>query len=350
MKCYFNFTILLLFFSTRIFADIYGEDGNNYLNFDKGKSGYIKMIGLDSDNPKDKTVFSEYPELYDSRINVAIFDSGFYSNHEELSKLKSSSTKGEHGTLVAGIIMAKSGNDKGFRGIVNPKNIYGFSINDITSRWGKYPYQRLKNYIKHSCRYFQVINISQTLSPKGYSETKRKFNIFRHISIMKEYRKVFSKCSKTLFVLAAGNNKVDAKKNNGAIHYTWDYRRNREKYSPLSNVIVVSGHNGGDSRGRYKSTWDYGKSVDIYTYDRLTGPRSVVRGRSKYFTSSVSGSSSTAPQVTGVAAIISDISGYKYRPDKVKRALTNSGQKTYRFSGYRRPLLNAYTIIHDIKG
>lgn len=345
MKNIFCFFVLVLLYATRVFADVNGSEGNGYLDFSTGKSAYFKLLGLDSDISSDKTVYSEFPELYDPSVVIAIFDGGFYEEHEELNALLKVSYRDKtHGTLTSSIIMAEAGNDKGFRGIVNPSGqVYGIGFNEIS---GHTSFHRAA-YIKKFCKYFDVVNFSVTFSVKSYRYTKDDFIFKDHLKEMKYFRSAFEapECSKTLFVLSAGNSDVDAQKENGGIHYVWE--SSKAVYRPLSNVIVVSSHRGKNSSGEYTATQDYGRSVDIYTEEKLTGPRSYISG---YSTRTMYGTSYSAPIISGVASMIAGIPFYKDKPSTIKQALLNSGQKKQAFKGssLKRPILNAYTIIDDI--
>jgi len=264
----------------------------------------MQDIGVDSSNTSANTVHGDFYYYYVSTARIAVIDGGFYFNHEELSNLKKGTGKRNyHGTLVSGIIMAES-NNVGYRGIVKPKSAYGLYYQHYGST-----VKQKASFIKAMCPSFDVVNLSVNLSNTAYKDKGANFDLELHLDAMDAYREVFEACSKTLFVLSAGNSDVDAQKENGGIHYTYNSSKNEASYDPLDNVIVVGAHQGG-----LAPTQDYGESVDIYAPENVGGP---YKSGSTY-TQNKLGTSFSAPQVTATAGLAFKSISLRGKPAKVK--------------------------------
>lgn len=288
--------IFIVLTTFQIHADTIGEEGEYYNNFYKGRNLYLQETGVDS-NISNHTVHSEYYYFYKSLYSrIGVFDAGFYFDHEDLKNvLKKGTNKIHyHGTLVSGIIAAEGGNEKGYRGIVEPKYIYGLNYLDKGSSKNS-----IKSYIKSLCSSFDIFNISLDLSDTSYTQRGNLYNEKQHVQAMEFWRDTFSssECKNTIFVLSAGNSDVDAIKDVGGIHYIYDTVKNKSIYSPHDNIIIVGSHQS-DTISQ-----NYGESIDIYAPEKLGGPYKVENGKSTY-TRYQTGTSFAAPQVTGAIALM----------------------------------------------
>jgi hypothetical protein len=331
---------LLLTQSNLSFAE--SNEGSNEYNFNDGNNKYMHTIGFDS-KTSNYTVLSKYPYYHNNTtVMVGIFDSGYFFNHEDLKNRLTSGTSREdmHGTLVAGIIGAEKDNNLGYTGIIKPKKMYGMSYYHKSSAGDR------RLYIKSLCSFFDVINISQTLSKTSYRVTKSKYDDESHLSIMNKWRDIFvsPECMNTLFVISGGNSKVDSRKENGGLQYL--KTEEGYKHIPASNIIITGAIQGNEI------TQNYGESIDIYAPEKIGGPSEVIAGISLY-TDSETGSSITAPQVTGVAAMIQR--EIKRNPGRLKEYLTTkpnltmiSKVKGSSTATTSRPILNAFKIVEKV--
>ncbi len=340
---YFSIIIIVLF--TNYSYSKSNEDTKKY-TFEAGKNEYMKIIGFDSDDSSDLTLLNQYAYFHNNpSVSIGVFDSGFYYKFDDLQNQISKGTNsiGDHGTLVSGIIAAEKDNDIGYTGIVNPKQIYGLNFKDKTI--GK---ERTK-YIKDLCPHFDVINISLTLSSLAYRYKKEDYNEELHLKVMDKWRRVFfsKECSDTTFVLSAGNSDVDAKKENGGIHYVKVYSSGEFEYRPLDNVVVVGAIQGDEI------TQNYGESVDIYAPENVGGPKKVTSSGTSIYSIENYGTSFSAPQVTGTIALIhreirknpkrlKEFLLYKANLNNISKVRGKNNPTT------SRPILNIYEIVKEV--
>jgi hypothetical protein len=318
------------------------NEGSNEYTFNHGNNEYMHTIGFDS-KTSNYTVLNKYPYYHhNTTVMVGIFDSGYYFNHEDLTNTLTSGTSREdmHGTLVAGIIGAEKDNNLGYTGIIKPKKMYGMSYYHKPSSNDK------RSYVKSLCSYFDVINISQTLSRTAYRVSRSNYNDEIHLISMNKWRDIFlsPECINTTFVISGGNSKVDARKENGGLQYI--KVNNQYIYSSAPNIIITGAIQGNEI------TQNYGESIDIYAPENIGGPSIVSNGISLY-TKSATGSSITAPQVTGAAAMIQR--EIKNNPGRLKEYLTTkvnltmiSKVKGLSTATTSRPVLNIYKIVEKV--
>jgi subtilisin family serine protease len=340
MKIQHILLIIVLFFSLNSIAYNIGEEGEDYRSFNRGYNEYMHLIGADSNVLGNNTLHDEYYYFYKALYSkIGVFDMGFYFNHEDLINVlkKGTNTVNYHGTLVSGIIAAESGNQKGFRGITQPKYIYGLNYLDKGRSWSD-----VSKYIKSLCSAFNIFNISLDVANTSYRQSGNNFNMVKHIKNIQKWRVLISspECNNTMFVFAGGNSNVDAKKDNGAIHY--EYNNSITRYKPLDNVIIVSSYKDGII------SQNYGNSIDIYAPDFLAGPYKFESGNSTY-TKMQSGSSYAAPQVTATVSVVLK-SFISMQPKKIKEyILNNHYQETITdVDGNIKPMLNTYQIINKV--
>lgn len=337
--------IVIIFLFTSYSYSQSNEDTDKY-TFETGKNEYMKIIGFDSDDNSDLTLLSQYAYFHNNpSVSIGVFDSGFYFEFDDLKNQISKGTTsiGNHGTLVSGIIAAEKDNGIGYTGIVNPKHIYGLNLKD------KKNWSDRKDYVIKLCPLFDVINISQNLSQKSYLHTGDNYDEELHLRIMREWRSIFfsKSCSDTTFVLSAGNSDVDAKKENGGVHYVKNYSLGEFEYRPLDNVIVVGSIQGDEI------TQNYGESVDIYAPENVGGPKKVTSSGTSIYSIENNGTSFSAPQVTGTIALIhreirknpkrlKEFLLYKADLNNISKVRGKSNPTT------ARPILNIYEIVKEV--
>lgn len=343
MKIIYIF-LIFIFISFNTNAKFLGNDGEiynqPYIQFKEGFNKYLHDIGADSNSLGNQTLQNEYYYFYKAiYAKIGVFDAGFYFEHEDLKNILSKGTnrKHYHGTLVSGIIAAEAGNNKGYRGIIEPKYIYGLSYLDQGSSWSN-----ISNYIKSLCGSLDIFNISLDVENTSFRQSGENYDEIKHIKNINKWRTLINspECKNSMFIIAAGNSNVDAKKDMGSLHYV--HENNIIKYKPLDNIIIV----GSIKNGIISE--NYGESIDIYAPDLLAGPYKYENGDSSY-TKYQSGTSYTAPQVTAtVAAVLKSF--INMNPKKIKQYILNKAQLNtiQDVNGYNRPILNTYQIIDKV--
>jgi hypothetical protein len=318
------------------------------------------------DDLQMQDVYNNYNSVINTNAKVLVLDNGYQVNHEDAGHTNSSliSQAEQHGTLVAGLIYAKIGNEKGYRGLVAPTvadfKKYADGCKSLTKR-SKGRALCKKNALHEQIQGFDIINLSQHLSEWSYqsyrlqssdpSYSEYQSNWFpTHLEHMKLFRDVMNDNSNKLFILAAGNNSIPALYENGAIHVD-NYRMNQ-----LSNVIVVGAYNG--SSGNEYLKYDYGSGIDLIARTGISGPTYTKNSTGGYsLNNSENGTSFSAPQVTGVAAMMFDVCSKMqgYSISSIKSSMENANfdtlTKTHGSKTYNYKILNAYKAVkkaHDI--
>ncbi|WP_240701932.1 PKD domain-containing protein [Pseudoalteromonas rubra] len=226
-----------------------------------------------------------------SEIIVGITDSGYYSNHEDLSKRFSTlltSGNDDHGTGVAGIIGASTDNSVGISGI-NHVSLMRAAKNNKSSYVSLLREEKVK-----------VVNNSW--GDMGHDSG----STIKGIVHTRKYRKIAEKNENVLHVWAAGNDGANAKTQNGALHLN-----SFGGLSKLDNVIVVAAV-GVDGKLVHYS--NYGNTIDLAAPTELKSSRRVTSdGTSDYYegnsygtegSGGFDGTSAAAPVVTGVASLV----------------------------------------------
>jgi hypothetical protein len=334
------FYLIILFLPLSSFAQFLTNEGPNYNHFNKGYNQYLHDTGIDSNSLGNQTLQNEYYYFYKTLYaKIGVFDAGFYFNHEDIKNTVKRGTNETHyhGTLVAGIISAEASNGKGYRGIIDTKYTYGLFHKEKGSSWSS-----INSYVKSLCGAFNIFNISLDLENTSFRQSGNNYNEIKHIKNIQKWRTLISspECKNTMFVVAAGNSDVDAKKDMGSLHY--EYVNNSIVYNDLDNVIIVGSIKNGEI------SENYGKSVDIYAPDSVAGPYKHENGNSTY-TKYQSGTSFTAPQVT--AAVGAVLKSYIImKPKDIKEYILNKANlsRITDINGYSRPILNTYQIIDKV--
>lgn len=233
-----------------------------------------------------------------SNIRVAIIDSGFYVNHEELTGRFSHTLTNEqsaHGNATAGAIVGSSDNGVGVTGINHTSQA-------VLSRWGFHSYVETLSQNENSQE--QAIKVvNNSWGPMGNSSA----SVNAGMLFSRAYRLVALYNSDVLHVWAAGNNGTNATHQNGALHLN-----DTGNYSPLDNIMVVAAH-GAD--GVLLPYSNFGTTVDIAAPSEYLGVAAVVDGESQYYASDndtygncfsggFNGTSAAAPMVSGAASLI----------------------------------------------
>ncbi|RUO44135.1 peptidase [Aliidiomarina taiwanensis] len=233
-----------------------------------------------------------------SNIRVAIIDSGFYANHEEIAgRFSHVLTNGQsgHGNATAGAIVGASDNGVGVTGMNHTSQA-------VLSRWGIHSYVETLGQ-NDSSEEHAIKVVNNSWGPMGNSSA----SVNAGILFSRAYRLIALYNSDVLHVWAAGNDGTSATYQNGALHLN-----DTGSYSPLDNILVVAAH-GAD--GVLLPYSNYGTTVDIAAPSEYLGVGAVVDGQSQYYVSDndtygncysggFNGTSAAAPVVSGVASLI----------------------------------------------
>ncbi|WP_299875036.1 S8 family serine peptidase [uncultured Cocleimonas sp.] len=283
----------------------------------------------------------------DFYIGIVDGSASFHTQHEDLrgrfkeaTKATSDSVEISHGTGVAGAIGAISNNNKGISGINWTNQLIA----------GKGGYFDLSQLISRDD--ILLSNVSLSLLPRGIptrfdpsdADSVEEMN---RISLAQtsDFRKLATEFSDKLFVFSAGNGigngagnskgvfGVDGLHGNPALHY--HEKDGDVELAKKDNVLFVAAHVN-DNRLPYYS--NYGESIDIAAptaYKSTKNDRNIIESfqdTDEYYTSdeyggntsrAFSGTSASAPLVTGVASLILAVD-QKLTAANVKSILINS--------------------------
>jgi subtilisin family serine protease len=219
-------------------------------------------------------IYTDNPYLYTPSFNTGLIDSGYYENHEDFNNFKSMNTSinDDHGTGVFSLSFGSNLNEElGTLGIVN-----AFTFLSKSSRL-----ETDQEYIEIADA--RIIGSSYTLYlSTSYRTLKHDLSVAEervHVNKFSALRTEIIDHPNNLYVFSAGNEKVDPKWMNGAIHYTVN-SSNEVVLDRLDNVIVV-GAMGYDEILHYYS--DFGESVDVATISGVYAAKEVVDGISTYY-------------------------------------------------------------------
>ena len=277
----------------------------------------------------------EYVFNKQSYVDIGISDGAFNVSHEDLDftrnvtardpNLTNSEWKNQqnHGNRTVGSIAAVTDNAKGIAGINWKANIYGSNSNDISI-------QEIMDIAPN----VKVLNMSWGVLghiPKNFNPYDPEFTLSRFMegqfrngnvrSISEIYRDFAEDNESKLFVFSAGNGVgdgspdnsdvtgygVDSRYGNGNLHYRLGF------LSRVDNILVVGSVL---ENGIMPKTSNYGRSVDIVAPTKYVS--TDFDGYSKY-----TGTSASAPVVSGVASLIYSINP-KFTGKDVKKILIES--------------------------
>jgi hypothetical protein len=160
-----------------------------------------------------------------------------------------------HGNAITSIFSGSRNELNGMRSIVQAKTLF-ISHSSIGDQFD----DLMNNNISEP----KIVNFS-------FHIRLNNMLIGQYLNTLHEYRKLLLQYPNTLFVVAAGNDNIDAKYSSGALHYAYigDYdsatetEKNDEsnyELSKLPNVIIVAANN---HKGVLFEYSNYGESVDI---------------------------------------------------------------------------------------
>lgn len=315
-----------------------------------------------TDNPEGRNWWLEAinaPEAWDyndyySNIAVGIVDDGFDTTHVELKnkikKVSSNNDVSKHGTFVAGIIGAEANNDEGITGIVWNSDIYTYDWKDENWNSTTYIYAGVINLIMKDNA--KVINLSA-----GISEAVPKSGTTKEL--VDEYGKTASKYLLELLeigkdfviVQSAGNGctdttSIDSIYNGFFCSINEDncvYSENISKEDILDRVIVVgAAQNEGDNEYVQAEDSNAGEGVDI------CAPGVDIYSTSTDGYAVGSGTSASAPIVTGVAALVwsanEDLTGSEVK--KIVCAEENTKYEVKDNDSKKHPLNYSYRMVN----
>lgn len=210
---------------------------------------------------------------------------------------EASAVESNHGTICAGIIAAKH-NGKGIEGVTRNSNIKIMSVEVLAS--------------EHSIGEGTVQHVVEGIS---YAEENGADICNLSFSTEKDSEELYNaiKFSKMLFVVSAGNN-------NSMLRINIDKRKNYPGSYMLDNLITVGNMT---EEGKLARGSNYGKlSVDVMA----PGTRIYCISDDQMY-GYVSGTSFSAPIVTGIAANIFSVNN-SVSPEQVKRIICNTVNQT----------------------
>lgn len=273
-------------------------------------------------------------EQYLKNINIGVIDSGFKTNHEDLSikVVSSGNVPGNHGTHVAGIIGATQNNGKGSTGILKNVSLYGYmGKRKLTS---SEIYNGLDVLVRdYKCR---IINLSQGQPAYEYDgKVYKKNNKLNKLTInevdawgkkaSKEISLLLKDNQDFLIVQSAGNGAentnlgIDSDNNGYFASITADNCYTKTKNVSIddimSRVIIVANaehisnnnyqltaDSNGGSRTNIAAPGKYIYSTVAGVYETNNDGKVIVESGQKY--KQLSGTSMAAPIVTGVAGLV----------------------------------------------
>lgn len=283
-------------------------------------------------------------------VKIGIIEQCINRVHEDISLAENPSaadcftplTNSDHGNSVVSTIGAKTNNGKGIAGIIHDAKLVGLETGDgdggikrVYEERSKADAFRVINYSggKRQCASY-IPNEDCRTDEFNPNNSKQANDAFNEMSLIASvYRdKYFSKVPDSLFVLAAGNGVgqgdpansdetgygFDAMYSNGNFHY------GSNLYDEVENLLVVGAL---EEDGLMSATSNYGISVDI------VAPTKFKAATGDGYISSFSGTSASAPVVTGVAGLIYSINP-EFSGQEVKDILVESANEfvTHRYS------------------
>ena len=308
----------------------------------------------------------EYNERFDE-INIGIIDGGFDTNHEDVQIevindeindqndwLVDWSVKGgeilqlvSHGTHVAGTIGATPNNGKGVTGIVWKSNLFG-ADNKLTPKQEKKGIQLEKTLpelgeneqepmVIYATRLLKeknvkVINVSMGA---GLENEERVEKQGRYFSFFVAYW--IEKYKDFLVVQAAGNDGIDARFNSNFASITIENaQRTIDEHGQNSSitaqdimdrVIVVGGVAKANKNYKLWKGSNYGSQISIVAPGEKVYS-AVKSGRLTGSYGNKTGTSMSAPIVTGVASLVWAVKGNQFTSGEVKDIVCNFTKET----------------------
>ena len=355
------------FFQSVCPTDPWSDSLPNWDDINKSTEGWnwwLKFVKAPSAWLYDEYMQTSFPDDDYRSIKVGIIDSGFDTEHEDLTvnfinkENEKKNYHQDHGTQVAGIIGA-NWNDKGINGIVPQSSIWGYSVADEeTKSWSTTEiYKGLKDLVQSGCK---IINLSGGCSEQlansteKYSDEERDTSGYQASEVI---GRLLEKEHDFLVVQSAGNgakNKgesreglehsylgIDAINNKYFSSITEQHCYSSNKVSSkaiMDRVIIVTACKKDYSLPAFANG---GKKVDI-----------VAPGFGVYSTLSNnqyddgSGTSLSAPIVAGIAKLVWSINP-TFKADQVKNIVCTSYDTSVRITPNAvTPPSNGYRLVN----
>ncbi|MCP4523754.1 MAG: S8 family serine peptidase [Candidatus Gracilibacteria bacterium] len=325
---------------------------NNSLSIEEGNSsGYFQKHNIGE-------LYKDNLYLYTPYFTTAVIDSGFYKDHEDIFNFINITTtrEGSHGTGLLSLSFGSIlNNNLGTLSLTNSFSNLELASNSAMD-------EKIENV--NSSR---IISSSVLLSKDtAYATLAEALTIeqeVEHISSFQLLRDEIELNPNNLYVFAAGNSHINAKWDNGAIHYKVNDTGDAV-FDPLENVIVV-GAMGYDDILHYYS--DFGESVDVATISGVYAAKEVVDGVSTYYETSddvdygvrrtpddsdngdFHGTSAAQPITAGMAALLlsmdPSLTGAEIKDVLLHEQLTS--KVTHRYTGKQNCVNSVCTPITE---
>lgn len=311
----------------------------------------------DENNPRGKnwgleaifasTAWNHNDEM--SKVKVGILDTAIDFNHEDLNIPVSNIQNNmnlphNHGTHIAGVIGAKSNNDKGITGILWNRDIYGYTPN-FTEMMQTQIYEHKLGLIWLLKKGAKVINVSQGMNYIGNNLEYPPTDVQNYLNEPKEYwtaylKKLINKNYDFLIIQSAGNDSINAKWNG--------FFTAIDDPEVKSRVIVVGAMKRNSifdwllGTYQYADFSNYGPLVDVLApgvdiYSTITNNYNYM-----------SGTSMAAPHVTGVAGMVWAVNTNLTGP-QIKQIITGTADRPITFKGRNYNILNAKAAVERAK-